>query len=75
MNATDDTPTPITENLLADIAEAVFLSKPAPDVWARIQEIEHTLQAAMKWVYACRVENQNRADMIARYEALIKLKV
>jgi len=38
-----------------------------------IQDLDHAAKLlcdAMRWVYVCRVENQNRADMIARFEAL-----
>jgi len=33
-------------------------------------EYAATLCEAMRWVYACFVTNQNRADMINRFEAL-----
>jgi hypothetical protein len=44
----------------------------ALDLLAR--DLERLLASAMTWVYACECENQNRADMIARYEALTKSK-
>ena len=38
------------------------------------RDLERHLAAAMLWVYGSPVENQNRAEMIASYEALAKPK-
>ena len=39
-----------------------------------LKETKHLLNEAMRWVYACRVNNDNQKRMIQKYEDFIRLK-
>lgn len=72
----NDIPTPIS-----DRSEVIQTFKDLPEsrtgrVPVEItRDLERHLAAAMMWVYACQVDNQNRTDMIASYEALKQAKL